>query len=79
MLRELAIRAGIPVISESNDGIYAGCGFICIHAHADGLKTIRLIGNGAPREILSGLAWPEGTAKITFKMRKGETRIFVME
>jgi hypothetical protein len=79
MLRELAIRAGIPVISESNDGIYAGCGFIGIHAHADGLKTIRLIGNGAPREILSGLAWPEGTAKITLKMRKGETRIFVLE
>ena len=79
LLRELARRAGIPVISESNDGIYAGCGFIGIHAHSDGDKNLRLIGTGAPREILSGIAWPAGTAEITLRMRKGETRIFVME
>ncbi|MBO4620577.1 MAG: beta-galactosidase [Victivallales bacterium] len=79
LLRELAIRAGIPVISTSNDGIYAGCGFIGIHAHTDGEKTLRLIGTGAPRELLSDIAWPEGTTEITLRMRKGETRIFVME
>ena len=79
LLRELAKRGGIPVLSATDDGLYAGCGFVGIHAHTDGLKTIRLLGHGAPREILSGIGWPEGTTEITLRMRKGETRIFVME
>ena len=79
LLRELAAHAKIPVLSTTNDGIYAGCGFIGIHAHSDGLKTLRLLGDGAPREILSDMAWPAGTSEITLRMRKGETRIFVME
>ncbi|MCQ2396319.1 MAG: beta-galactosidase [Lentisphaeria bacterium] len=79
LLRALAKRAGIPVISEQNDGIYTGCGFVGIHAHADGEKTIHLPESGSVTEILSGKTWPQGTTDITIPMKLGDTAIFHVE
>jgi hypothetical protein len=77
VLRELARRGGIPVLADTNDGIYAGCGFIGIHAHSDGEKRLRFPRPCAPREILGGRDWPAGTTEVTLRMKRGETRIFL--
>ncbi|MBO4620880.1 MAG: beta-galactosidase [Victivallales bacterium] len=79
MLRALARRAGIPVVADTNDALYIGCGFIGIHAHSNGPRTIRLIGEGTPRDILTGQTWPKGTTEITLDMKFGENRIFILE
>lgn len=79
MLRELARRGGIPVVADENDAHFIGCGFIGVHAHTAGRKTIRLIGDGTPREILTGETWPKGTREIQLDITFGENRIFIME
>ncbi len=79
MLRALARKAGIPVVLDTDDVVYAGCGYIGVHASKDGMKEISLIGNGTPREIISGRSWPAGTTKISIPMVTGENRIFIME
>ena len=79
MLRALARRAGVPVVADTDDALYIGCGFIGIHAHTAGRKTIRLIGDGTPKDILTGQTWPRGTRKIALEMKFGENRIFIME
>ncbi|MBP5300273.1 MAG: beta-galactosidase [Victivallales bacterium] len=79
MLRALACRAGVPVVADTNDALYIGCGFIGVHAHTNGPRTIRLIGEGTPKDILTGQTWPRGTTEITFEMEFGENRIFILE
>ncbi len=79
VLRAIGRRGNVPVIASDNDGLYAGLGFIGIYASKDGDKEIRLIGDGAPKDILSGQTWPKGTKIIKLPMRTGETRVFVME
>ena len=79
VVRALARRAGIPVVADTNDALYIGCGFIGIHAHSNGPRTIRLIGEGTPRDILTGQTWPKGTTEITLDMKFGENRIFILE
>ncbi len=78
VVRELARHGNVPVIASQNDGIYAGCGFIGIHAHSDGEKHLRLPRPCALREIISGRVWPAGTTEITLPMRRGDTRIFLV-
>lgn len=79
MLRELARRGNIPVVADENDAHFIGCGFLGIHAHTAGKKTIRLIGKGTPKDILTGQTWPKGTREIQLDMAFGENRIFIME
>lgn len=78
MLRALAVRAGVPVVSVSNDPVYAGRGFVGIHAASDGRKSLKLIGKGTPREIFSNKTWPAGTEQVELELKRGETRIFVV-
>ena len=79
VIRAISRRANVPVVASDNDGLYAGLGFIGIHASKLGEKEINLIGDGTPKDILSGQTWPKGTKTIKLMMRLGETRVFVME
>ena len=79
ILRALAKRAGVPVLATDDDGLYAGRGFIGIYAAKEGEKEITLLGNGTPKDILTGQTWPAGTTTIKLPMRVGETRVFVVE
>ena len=79
VLRAIGRRAGVPIVANDDDGVYAGLGFIGVYASKDGEKEINLIGKGRPKDILSGETWPKGTKTIKLKMRLGETRVFVME
>ncbi|MBQ7649831.1 MAG: beta-galactosidase, partial [Victivallales bacterium] len=79
VIRAISRRGNVPVIASDNDGLYAGLGFIGIYSSKDGDKEINLIGDGTPKDILSGQTWPKGTKSIKIPMRLGETRVFVME
>lgn len=79
LLRSLAQKAGLPVISTTNDPLFAGNGFIGIHAGADGTKTLNLIGKGTPRDLLSNQKWPKNSKSISFDMKVGDTKIIIME
>jgi hypothetical protein len=79
MLRAIAIRAGIPIVSETNDPLYAGCGYVGIHAGSAGEKSLQLLKKGKPRDLLSGRSWPEDSKKIKFRMEVGDTMIIVVD
>ena len=79
VLRELARRHGVPVVADGDDPVYVGHGCFGIHASADGVKTLRLPKRGAVRELFSGRTWSAGTAEVRLPMKRGETRIFVVE
>jgi len=77
LLRCLAQAAGIPIIAEQNDdAIYAGRGFVSIHAAIAGDKHLRLPRPGPALELLSGKTWPDAS-QITLKLNDGDTAIFI--
>jgi hypothetical protein len=75
LLRALADVAGLPVVCRTDDAVYAGRGFIGIHASQPGTKTIRLPYAGRVEELLSGRRWPRGTTEVTLSMAAGDTAI----
>ncbi len=79
LLRELARRSGVPVVSSSDDPLFAGRGFVGIHAASNGEKRIVMPRAGKVRELISGKRWKGKTKEITVPMKVGETLIFVAE
>lgn len=75
LLRTLADIAGVPVVCRTDDAIYAGHGFIGIHASQAGTKTVRLPHPGRVLDLISGQHWPAGTTELTVDMAPGETAI----
>jgi hypothetical protein len=75
VIRGLADRVGIPVVCRSNDAVYAGHGFIGIHASQSGSKTVNLPRAGRVVDLLSGRTWPKGTQALTLDLGAGDTAI----
>jgi hypothetical protein len=75
VLRGLADLAGIPVVCRSNDAVYAGYGFIGIHATQAGSKSVTLPRPGRVSDLLSGRSWPKGTRAVALPMEAGDTVI----
>lgn len=75
VLRALAETAGVPVVCRSDDAVYAGHGFVGIHAATPGEKTVRLPHPGRVTELISGRRWPAGTTDVTVPMAAGDTVI----
>ena len=75
VLRGLADLAGIPVVCRSNDAVYAGHGFIGIHATQAGSKSVTLPHPGRTVDLLTGRTWPKSAHTITLSMEAGETVI----
>ncbi|MDD4097729.1 MAG: beta-galactosidase [Lentisphaeria bacterium] len=76
LLRGLAQTAGLPVITDQDDSVYAGRGFVGIHAGKGGVKHLRLPRPGPAMELLSGKTWPDAT-RITIDLNYGDTAIFI--
>ena len=74
-LRALAESAGVPVVCRSQDAIYAGQGFIGLHASTAGEKVVTLPRPGAAVDILTGRRWPEGTREVRLDLQAGDTVI----
>lgn len=78
-LQKLARLAGLPVVCDSEDALFIGCGYMGIHAASDGVKKLKLIGEGTPRDLFSGKVWPKGTKEITLEMKRGDNYLIIME
>jgi hypothetical protein len=75
LLRALADVAGIPVVCRTDDAIYAGRGFIGIHATQPGEKQVYLPRPGRVEDLVSGQRWPAGTSQLSLTMNAGDTVI----
>jgi len=78
VIRALAEGAGVPVVCRGGDAIYAGSGFIGVHATQAGTKHVHLPVPAAVEERLSGRTWPAGSAAVTLEMATGETAILML-
>ena len=77
ILRVLARRHDIPVLTDSDDPVYVGNGCIGIHAASDGVKRIFMLTDGSVREIFTGRLYTPVSGHVEIAMKRGETRIFV--
>ncbi|MBT3374905.1 MAG: hypothetical protein HN742_09065 [Lentisphaerae bacterium] len=77
-LRALAETAGVPVVCSSGDAVYAGNGFIGIHARTAGRKTVQLPYASAVKELLAGRTWATGTETVVIEMQAGDTAILAL-
>lgn len=75
VLRAVAETAGVPVLCRSDDAIFAGHGFVGIHAATVGEKRVRLPHPGRVTDLISGRRWPAGTTEVSLPMAAGDTAI----
>lgn len=76
LLQAAAKQIGVIPLAAPGDAVYAGNGFLVIHATSDGTKKLRW---GKPRRVLdltSGAILENAAEEITVKMSGGETRWF---
>jgi hypothetical protein len=74
-LRALAESAGVPVVSADDQAIYAGYGYVGVHAATDRQVQVRLPQPATVRELINGRDWPAGTQDLTLDIKSGETLI----
>ena len=77
VIRSLAVTAGVPVVTSSNDAVYVGCGYIGIHARRPGARRIRPPAPCAMQDLIGGRLWPSGTREVTRHLDAGETAILL--
>ena len=77
MIRGLATLAGVPVVSSSNDAVFAGRGFVGVHAKRHGSRQVRLPRPGRVLELLTGREWPDGTREIGLELEAGDTAVLM--
>lgn len=77
-IREMADAAGILVVSRSDDPLFAGCGFVGIHAATNGTKTLKFPRGGNIRELFSGKSYGNGDS-VTIEMETGDNALFIAE
>lgn len=75
-LRERLASAGAHVWLDTGDIVFAGRGYLAIHASREGEKRIRLPGPCDVVEIFGAAPERKGVAEFTENMRFGETRVF---
>ena len=75
-LRGRLASAGAHVWLDTGDVVFAGRGYLAIHASREGDKRIRLPGPCDVVEIFGAAPERNGVAEFTENMRFGETRVF---
>lgn len=78
-IREVAKYAGCHIYSEDGDVIYAGSGYVAIHASKSGEKKISLPEKAICTEVYEEKVYGEKTDLITCFMEEGETKMFRTE
>lgn len=76
-LRALARFAGLPILSNTNDTVYCGYGFVALHAANDGERTLALPVPSAARDLFTGQTWPADTRQVTVPLRHGQTLLLL--
>ena len=76
LIRCLSGAAGLPILSSDNAAVYAGYGFVGVHARDAGVHRVKLPKPCAVRELISGRTWPAGTRTVEVGLAAGETAIF---
>ena len=76
MIRSMSAVAGLPIVNSDNAAVYAGYGFIGLHARRSGPHRVRLPRPSAVRELISGRAWPAHTRTLEVNLDAGQTAIF---
>ena len=77
-LRAFCGAAGVHIYCESNDLLYVSKRYLALHAVRAGVKTVRLNGVHAYRELLAENGRHGAAARLTFPMQAGETRLFAL-
>ena len=77
VIRSLAATAGVTAVASSNDAVYAGWGYIGIHARRPGPRRVRPPRPCAMRDLIGGRSWPKGTREVTCDLEAGETAILL--
>lgn len=76
ILREIARSAGCHIYTDSDDVLYAGKNFICIHASTDGEKKIKLPKSCSLYELYEKRYYSHDSSEAVFNMECGETLTF---
>jgi hypothetical protein len=79
LLRRIAKNAGVHLYLESYDLVYATQGFVAIHAGEDGSKRLRLPKTCDLYDAYDQRIDARGTREFTLKMRKGDTKMWLIE
>lgn len=75
-VRELAREAGIKPIGPAGDTTYSGSGYLVLHAHTPGIKTLSWTGKADLFDLTSGQIVACNTETFSMPMQFGETRWF---
>ena len=75
-LRERLASAGAHVYLDSGDVVFAGRGYLAVHASKAGLKHIRLPQRCDVAEIFGAAPGRKGVTEFTERMEFGETRVY---
>ncbi|OGV65719.1 MAG: hypothetical protein A3K19_25850 [Lentisphaerae bacterium RIFOXYB12_FULL_65_16] len=75
LIRALAESAGVPVVSADDQAVYAGYGYVGVHAASERPVRVRLPQPATVKELITGHDWPAGTQDLTLDMKSGETLI----
>jgi Beta-galactosidase len=82
-LRELFTSARtdgtVHLYHDEDDALYAGNGFIALHAQTEGTKTLRFPGKVSVRELFADKPIQETTDTLTFPLKARETRCFAVD
>ena len=75
-LRARLASAGAHVYLDTGDVVFAGRGYLAVHASKGGLKRIRLPGKCDVTEIFGAEPAREGVCGFNVEMKFGETRVY---
>jgi len=79
LLRRIAREAGCHLYLDSGDAISVDNRFLCLHASADGPKTIHWPVPAQAVDAMSGESLARGGPEVTLEMKRGETRLIRFE
>jgi len=78
LLRLAARQAGVHLFAQQDCNVYANGPYVALHASQDGPLELDAGQAGALRDLLTGQALGQGP-KISLTLKKGETRVLVVE
>lgn len=76
ILREIARYAGCHIYQDSGDVLYAGHGYITLHASSSGEKHLRFPVPCSPWEAYEEKYYGRNISELTVRMHRGQTLMF---
>ncbi len=79
LLASLALYAGCHLYNTDDDCLYAGAGFVTLHAAYTGRHTIRFPSSCNPYEVYEMRYYGRNSQSLELDLHKGETRMFCID